>query len=311
MRSITLRALVVGGGGAQGSYNGARNPGAGGGQVQDVDTLRFVPGTYTVVVGTGGAENEPGNYSEITGVLRSIGGGASYVAVANGGDGANGGGVTQSTATPGRSLVGGYRGGYGNNSSTSGNAGGGAGAGGDGQNGNAGGGGGAPLSSNISDTPTDYGAGCSRGLNGAGTANTGNAGHPGASGIVILRWNPTTLANAGLTLSFTGGSTTTGLSGGDSIRIWTASGSFVVGTRTDYELSGTAVLAGMGVSGATVRVIRMSTGETIDTLTTDGSGNFSCLGVSENESYHVTVEYENGGQRYNAPAIWDVVPVSA
>lgn len=305
-----MRALVVGAGGGAPNDNRPRNPGSGGGEVQDRSDLRFVVGSYTVTIGAGGTASTPAGFSEITGVLRSIGGACSTgIGIFHGGDGAHGAGVTQSTATPGKSLIGGYTGGVGNNSSTAGNAGGGAGAGGDGASGASGGGGGPGLSSNITDTPTDYGAGSGRGPTGTATANTGNGGATGGTGVVILRWNPTALANAGLTISFTGGSTTTGLSGGDSIHTWTSSGSFALAIRTDYALSGTVTLAGTPVSGAVIRVIRQSDNTTVDTTTTDGSGNWSMQGVSENELYDVVVEYTNGGTYYNAKNLWRVVPV--
>lgn len=77
-------------------------------------------------------------------------------------------------------------------------------------------------------------------------------------------------------------------------------------------LSGTVTLASVGVSGAIVRLIKQSTDAEIAKTTTNGSGiySFAGAGITAGENYHITVEYTDGGLvKYNAPSLWNVVPV--
>lgn len=75
-------------------------------------------------------------------------------------------------------------------------------------------------------------------------------------------------------------------------------------------LGGQVTLSAVGVSDAIVRLIQQSTDLEVAKTITDGSGNYNFLGyVVEGEAYHVTVEYTNGGTKYNAKSLWDVNPI--
>ncbi|UOF81219.1 putative transglutaminase [Caudoviricetes sp.] len=72
-----------------------------------------------------------------------------------------------------------------------------------------------------------------------------------------------------------------------------------------YTLSGTVTTDGATpVSGATVRVIDRTTGDS-KTTTTDVNGDWS-MSVSSNTAgrYAAMAEYEDGGDRFNSPAPW-------
>lgn len=78
------------------------------------------------------------------------------------------------------------------------------------------------------------------------------------------------------------------------------------------SLSGTVSLAAVGVSGAIVRLIRQSTDTEVAKTTTNGSGQYSFTAgtLTAGENYHITVEYTDGSLvKYNAPSLWNVVPI--
>lgn len=64
-------------------------------------------------------------------------------------------------------------------------------------------------------------------------------------------------------------------------------------------VSGQVTLAGVGQSGAKVTIINSSDDTIYDTDTTDGDGNYSFIVPSEN-TWHLTVEYDSGSQKYNS-----------
>ena len=69
-------------------------------------------------------------------------------------------------------------------------------------------------------------------------------------------------------------------------------------------ISGVVTLEGSGVTGATIRCINQSTND-VDTGESGAGGAYS-VGVGAG-TYHVVVEYESGGVKYNAKSLWDVV----
>lgn len=317
-RSIDIRCLVVGAGGTGASGSGNRGGGGGGGgQVVD-KTVTFVPGTYTVTVGQGSSSTlVAAGYSRIGSLVVAIAGGNGMANSLNGGipsAGASGGGAGGcSTLTGGgNSLIpGGFNGAW---RSSCNYGGGGGGANGDGSSST----GGVGLNSDITGSNVEYGTGgdgSSGGQNGASSSNYGGGSGgrntstqtAGTQGIVMMRYNATTLADAGLTISNTGASSSS--VGGDTLLTWTSSGDVTIGVRSDKALSGTVTLNGSAVSGATVRVVRQSTNETVASTTTAMDGTWSVAGVSENEEYDCVVEYSNGGTFYNAKNVWNVVPV--
>ena len=79
-------------------------------------------------------------------------------------------------------------------------------------------------------------------------------------------------------------------------------------TAPSTQLSGTVTLSSVGVSGATVRLIRQDTNEEVGVTTTDGSGDYSFYADSS-KKYHVCAEYTTGGVKYNAKSLWELVAV--
>lgn len=75
-------------------------------------------------------------------------------------------------------------------------------------------------------------------------------------------------------------------------------------------LSGTVTLSAIGVSGAIVRLINQATDVEIAKTTTDANGAYKFTGyiVVQSVNHHITVEYTNGGTKYNAKSLWDVNP---
>jgi hypothetical protein len=349
MRQISIRYLVVGGGGAAGGDNNGNQRGAGGGGGQVVDaSVLLGTGTYNVTIGPGGSGvGESGNLTSISGVGFALGGGFGGSPVAqssrsvSGGDNGNGGGASSFNSAikggRGRPLnpaTGFYGGSAGTGNFNAG--GGGAGAGGNGGDAGAsnnGGGGGSGAATDINGSSRTFGGGGggansggggtggggaasdNAGTGTSGTANTGGGGGggriggTGGSGIAGIRWNPVDLANAGLTISFSGGSQTDNIGGNnDSYREWTSDGSFTIATRTDYKIAGVVTLGGTPVQNAKIRVINQTNDQLIAEVLTDVDGEYEVLGVSQNSLYHVVVEYNDGSDDYNGYSLWDVTP---
>ena len=79
------------------------------------------------------------------------------------------------------------------------------------------------------------------------------------------------------------------------------------------RLTGFVTMGGSGVSGAVVRLVRQSTDAEVMKVTTAADGSYTFTGylnqVLPGENYHIFVEYTNGGTKYNAKSLWNVVPV--
>jgi hypothetical protein len=229
-----MQVLIVGGGGGGGGFAGIGG-GGGGGQVVHYPSVRFDIGTYNIVVGSGGAQNQNGGLTHVrrnnTDWLWAQGGGAGAQVWKAGNDGASGGGGSSvfSGMVGGKPTAFGTSGGDGffNNlvrsGPTSHNAGGGGGAGGAAENIVnmplfRGGNGGAGLVNAISGTQQYYGAGGGGGATiaswvGNTTPSSGGIGGGGNGGFNnwYTRGNPTNgQANTG---SGGGGSAWDGIGG--------------------------------------------------------------------------------------------------
>jgi hypothetical protein len=228
----TFDILVVGGGGGGGTtldfpLEGGPSGGGAGGLIYSQSYSDFTTGTYSVVVGAGGAVNSSGNSSSFNDLI-ALGGGNGLAGGLQGGTGGSGGGstgfdpnepgvpISGGLGTPGQGFDGGE--GSGGPSGTTGGGGGGASEAGYAGVGGFGGNGGNGLQIDISGTPIYYaggGAGVrtsgtpvveaygTGGLGGggnsgswAGAPNTGGGGAgkyafgqgTGGSGVVIIRY---------------------------------------------------------------------------------------------------------------------------
>jgi hypothetical protein len=77
-----------------------------------------------------------------------------------------------------------------------------------------------------------------------------------------------------------------------------------------YEIAGAVTLSSSPVSGATVRVVDRVRG-LVSATTTNGSGEWSVsVDVNTADQFAAVVEYEDGGQKYNAPAPWAITAVT-
>ena len=76
-----------------------------------------------------------------------------------------------------------------------------------------------------------------------------------------------------------------------------------------YQIPGAVTLSGVAVSGATVRCIRQSDNVAIAEQTTDVDGLYLFEDLEETELYHLAIEYETGGVKYNALSLWDISPI--
>lgn len=77
----------------------------------------------------------------------------------------------------------------------------------------------------------------------------------------------------------------------------------------DYQISGSVTLNGSPVEGAVIRCIDQSNNSTLATETTDVDGNYTFTDLDESGLYHLAVEYEDAGEKFNALSLWDVSPV--
>lgn len=233
--SSNVSVLVVGGGGGASGGTDYRAGGGAGGYLTNT-TYYVSPGSYSVVVGLGGAKGVNGTLSSF-GILTAIGGGAGSTGSSKGSLGGSGGGGAYTNLLGGEGTAGqGYAGGNGTVGAGYNSMGGGGGAGALGGNGvqdTNPGNGGVGVSNSISGTTQYYagggaggmqngfGGGCAGALGGLGgggnCSNTGNnnaingtggggggttdAGHSGGAGgngIVIIRY---LTASSGLSIN--------------------------------------------------------------------------------------------------------------
>ena len=265
--TLSIQYLVVaGGGGAGGTYHGGGGGAGGlrtsyggttGGNVSPAESNKVVvPGTYDILVGTGGAggpaltNGNNGNNSQFDDII-SLGGGrgGAYVANPNGSVGGSGGGSglgntglrgsggAGTNVANGNATNQGLNGGNGSPSGSD-NGGGGGGAGVAGQAGGSygGGDGGNGLEINIIGGSGGGGTGSysqgTNGVNGKGGGGGGSersggnySGGNGGSGVIILRTSSSTTAvfSGGVTANgSTGGSIAPDTSTGDNVWIVTA-----------------------------------------------------------------------------------------
>jgi hypothetical protein len=80
---------------------------------------------------------------------------------------------------------------------------------------------------------------------------------------------------------------------------------------TDFSISGTATINSIPIEGARVRCIDQDSGIAFGFTETDSDGLYTFANLFPDRLYHIAIEYEDGGQRYNAPSLWDIVPVSS
>jgi hypothetical protein len=66
-------------------------------------------------------------------------------------------------------------------------------------------------------------------------------------------------------------------------------------------ISGVVTISGTGVQGAKIYVINQENDSIEATATTDSNGNYSVT-VPALPLYHVTVQYDDGSEKYNAPS---------
>ena len=194
--SVSVLA-IGGGGGALYANADQNNPGSGGGGLGYINNYTVVPGnTYTVVVGTGGAQNQSGSASYFISTSVVRGGGGTLGTTPSGSDPAPGGAGGTYTGTGGgnggnggasggnQPGGGGGAGGYGGNGGVGGSGGGGGGSGGTGSNGGGGGGFGGPGGASGASGGGGVGI-LGQGTNGAaGTSSTfvGGGGSGGTNG---------------------------------------------------------------------------------------------------------------------------------
>lgn len=197
---VTVEVLLVGGGGAGGDGNGKAGGGGAGGRV--VATSSSVSlGTYSVVVGAGGAAAAglaglAGGTSTFNGLSAEGGkGGGTGDSTADGGSGTLGGGGGQ-FSNPGVGSR--YSGGRGHTSNAGGGGAGAGGNGGDSPGFNTGGDAGAGVLSSITGTAVGYGGGGSgAGTNVAGSVTPGGVNYGGGSGGIGVSGGSAGTANRG------------------------------------------------------------------------------------------------------------------
>jgi len=78
---------------------------------------------------------------------------------------------------------------------------------------------------------------------------------------------------------------------------------------TLYLISGTASLAGLLVENALITLIDSTTDQVVATALTNVSGYYEFTGLDSAKEYHVTAEYEDSPDQYNAKSLPFVVPV--
>lgn len=75
------------------------------------------------------------------------------------------------------------------------------------------------------------------------------------------------------------------------------------------KIKGYVRIGSTPVSGAIVRLIASDTGVYVMDTTTDVNGLYEFTELTAAVNYHVIVEYENGGTKYNAKSLWSVTPI--
>jgi len=71
-------------------------------------------------------------------------------------------------------------------------------------------------------------------------------------------------------------------------------------TAATWSITGIVTLNGNPVEGATVRLINQDENSYVGTTSTAADGTYAFRGVKQGVNYHATVEFESGGQKYNA-----------
>lgn len=80
-------------------------------------------------------------------------------------------------------------------------------------------------------------------------------------------------------------------------------------TTKTLRVGGQVTLNEIGVNSAKVFCIKRSTNAVVGTATTSGGGYYHFSPLQYGETYHLAVEYETGGIKYNALSRWAVEPV--
>lgn len=88
----------------------------------------------------------------------------------------------------------------------------------------------------------------------------------------------------------------------------TAYGDNVEFDTLDAVISGVATNAGVPVEGAIITLIDSGTDQVVDTATTDVNGEYSFTGLDVTKTYHVTAEYADGYDLYNAKSLPFMTP---
>jgi len=95
------------------------------------------------------------------------------------------------------------------------------------------------------------------------------------------------------------GTNTTTTAQGEALIISATGTPSTAGTSGFQEITGQVTLNGIGVGGAVIYVIDTETDSIVGTETTDGNGEY-LLTVPSEPLYHVTVQYDDGSEKYNA-----------
>jgi len=82
----------------------------------------------------------------------------------------------------------------------------------------------------------------------------------------------------------------------------------VTSVLSKYSISGQITLSGSPVEGAVVRVINSTDESYVEDVVTDAGGNYKFYSLTSGKKYHVVVEYEHEGQKYNATSKWAIDP---
>jgi hypothetical protein len=72
------------------------------------------------------------------------------------------------------------------------------------------------------------------------------------------------------------------------------------------EIKGTVTLDSVNIEGATVRLINETEEEYVDEVLTDSDGEYSFIVPDNDDVYHLTVEYDDEGTKYNAKSNFGV-----
>lgn len=75
-----------------------------------------------------------------------------------------------------------------------------------------------------------------------------------------------------------------------------------------YAISGTVKLNGVGVEGAVVRCIHQASNTALPEQDTNADGEYIFTDLEGDQLYHLSVEYVDGEQLYNALSYWDILP---